>query len=195
MQANTFLSKIFNSKTNNSVLKILFTAFFLILVVFSLPSHLLAAGNLNGVYKLLLLNSDIVSLDTDGDQIPDTVENNSLCLDSQLYDTDGDGLSDSEEDINRNGVFEMALGETNPCEPDTDGDGIDDKWELDHGLNPRLNDANEDLDEDGLSNYLEYYFDTNGHPSHPNDINSTPPTGSYYIYDEHGRRTKKIKVK
>ena len=39
---------------------------------------------------------------------------------------------------------------------DWDGDGLPDDWELAHGLNPRVNDANLDSDRDGVPNLLEY---------------------------------------
>ena len=38
---------------------------------------------------------------------------------------------------------------------DSDGDGMLDGWERDHGLQPFIHDANEDLDRDGLSNVEE----------------------------------------
>jgi hypothetical protein len=39
---------------------------------------------------------------------------------------------------------------------DTDGDGMFDAWEVDHGLNPIVNDANSDLDGDGATNLSEF---------------------------------------
>ena len=39
---------------------------------------------------------------------------------------------------------------------DWDGDGMPDDWEIAHGLNPGLNDADLDSDGDGVSNWLEY---------------------------------------
>jgi hypothetical protein len=47
-------------------------------------------------------------------------------------DSDSDGLLDSEEDANGNGIVDF--GETNPNDPDTDGDALEDGWEI-RGLN------------------------------------------------------------
>ncbi len=43
---------------------------------------------------------------------------------------------------------------------DNDSDGMEDTWETQNGLNPNLNDANSDLDYDGLTNYDEFMNDT-----------------------------------
>lgn len=43
---------------------------------------------------------------------------------------------------------------------DTDGDGMPDVWESKNGLNPNVNDANGDLDNDGLNNLGEYLANT-----------------------------------
>ena len=39
---------------------------------------------------------------------------------------------------------------------DWDADGLPDDWEIAHGLNPGVNDADLDCDGDGLSNRLEH---------------------------------------
>ena len=66
-----------------------------------------------------------------------------------------DGLSNSAE---------YTAG-TNPTKSDTDSDGMPDKWEVDNGTNPNVNDALLDADSDGLTNLQEY-------------LNGTSPTNS-----------------
>ena len=65
---------------------------------------------------------------------------------------DSDGLTDA---------YELLVSHTNPSNADTDGDGIPDGWEVAHGLNPLVNDAGEDPDDDGVTNYQEYQGNTN----------------------------------
>jgi hypothetical protein len=45
-------------------------------------------------------------------------------------------------------------------EPDTDGDGLPNSWEISQGLNPNVNDAALDADKDGHSNAAEYALGT-----------------------------------
>ena len=89
-------------------------------------------------------------------------------------DTDGDGLSDSDEiilhrtnprnpDCDGDGLpdgAEVAAG-TDPFSGDSDGDGIPDGWEVQHGLDPHSDDSFVDNDSDGLTNIYEYRNSTN----------------------------------
>ena len=67
-------------------------------------------------------------------------------------DWDGDGLTNAQE---------QAAG-TDMNNPDSDGDGLPDGWEVGYGLNPNsATDANADPDGDGLTNSQEYATGTN----------------------------------
>jgi hypothetical protein len=86
-------------------------------------------------------------------------------LDGLPIDTDGDGLPDAIEDANGNGIWDA--GETDPNNPDTDGDGLTDYekvvifgrnisnpllWDTDGN---GVSDADEDYDHDGITNLGE----------------------------------------
>ena len=87
--------------------------------------------------------------DTDGDGISDSVEVNTYGSDPTATDTDADGLPDAQE---------AALG-TSLNNPDSDGDGLLDGWEVSNSLNPLSavgNDgADGDIDNDTLTNIQE----------------------------------------
>ena len=70
--------------------------------------------------------------------------------DPTLYDSDSDELSDG---------YEILYIGSNPLDEDTDSDSMPDAWEVRHRLNPLSNDADEDPDDDNLTNILEF---TNG---------------------------------
>ncbi|HUT53750.1 MAG TPA: hypothetical protein VM658_10180 [bacterium] len=95
--------------------------------------------------------------DTDGDGMSDGWEDkysscagiDPLLAGDSLADADTDGLENREED---------AAG-TSPCNSDTDGDGMDDGWEITYagcGLNPLADDSLDDAEGDGLANLDEY---------------------------------------
>lgn len=101
------------------------------------------------------------SADSDGDGVIDGWEfthfgtlNQDLCGDS-----DGDGISD----------LQAALLLADPIGGDTDGDGMADIYEAAHGLNPNIDDAWSDADEDGFTNYDEFTGRTD-----PQNIDDTP---------------------
>ena len=96
------------------------------------------------------------------------------CTDPSKTDTDGDGLSDSEEvlsyrtnplvaDTDGDGIpdgVEVSIG-VDPRSADTDADGMPDGWEAYYGLNPLVDDSSLDADDDGLANHVEYESGTN----------------------------------
>jgi len=66
-----------------------------------------------------------------------------------------------------------ADGYGNSCDADDDNDGMPDTWENLYGLNPIVNDASQDKDNDESSNIREYRGGTD-----PTDINSIPDVKS-----------------
>jgi hypothetical protein len=73
-----------------------------------------------------------ISLDSDGDGVPDNDERHAYHTDPADWDHDDDGLSDGDE------IY--AFG-TNPYHPDTDADGMNDGDEIAAGRDPLLPDA------------------------------------------------------
>ncbi|MCE9616549.1 MAG: hypothetical protein K8T26_19920 [Lentisphaerae bacterium] len=91
--------------------------------------------------------TDPTKTDTDEDGLSDSVEVQSYHTDPSSADTDGDGLSDGQE---------VNTHHTNPNLTDSDRDGMPDGWEAAHSLDPLANDAGVDTDGDGLPNLAEY---------------------------------------
>ncbi|MEW6535145.1 MAG: hypothetical protein AB1454_05940 [Candidatus Auribacterota bacterium] len=58
---------------------------------------------------------------------------------------------------------------TNPLNYDTDNDSMPDGWEVDNSLNPIINDTDDDIDNDGLTNIEEFYHGTA--PNNPDTDN------------------------
>ncbi len=81
--------------------------------------------------------------DTDGDGLTDEQEENNYMTDPENPDTDGDGLKDGEE---------VKTYGTNPKDPDTDRDGLTDYVEVKTYL---TNPVNPDTDGDGLNDGME----------------------------------------
>ncbi|ADZ83921.1 cellulose binding domain-containing protein [Cellulosilyticum lentocellum] len=123
-----------------------------------------------------LLSTDPYNNDTDKDSLLDGDEVNKFGTDPLVYDeidiridTDGDGLADQTERI---------IG-TDLTKIDTDNDGLPDNYEyFDFITNPTLsdtdnngiNDADEDFDNDGLTNLEEYTIRTDSFkPDSDND--------------------------
>jgi len=110
--------------------------------------------------------------DTDGDGLHDGWEALVANLNPTSKDSDKDGQSDAAEDPDGDGLnnlqeFLGADGDsatpdgTHPHDTDTDGDGMPDGWERQHGFNPVFaSDGSGDFDGDGLTNRQEYQFET-----------------------------------
>jgi hypothetical protein len=116
--------------------------------------------------------------DSDDDLIPDgwEVQNSLNATDATdaILDFDSDGLTnlreyqystnpndaDSDNDDLLDGE-EIDLYNTNPLNSDSDSDLMPDGWEVEYGLNPLVDDANDDFDSDELSNYDEFVNNCN----------------------------------
>ena len=109
--------------------------------------------------------NNIVLTDFNGDGVVDNWVDNDTSdtvtagdVVSGFQDTDGDGITDSQELYGENIYIEKANGEvvvfavtSDPTKADTDGDGLTDLEELNYGSNPR----NVDTDSDSLNDNQE----------------------------------------
>lgn len=115
---------------------------------------------------------EFVLLDNDGDGIANGVETGADSDNDGVQnwldlDSDNDSLSDEDEN---------AIYGTDPLDPDTDGDGLPDAWEILYSLDPNDdgsinpdNGASGDPDNDGYTNEQEFQFGTD-----PQDSDSFP---------------------
>ncbi len=93
------------------------------------------------------------------------------------FDSDSDGLTDFDE---------TSIWGTNPNNADTDGDGIDDYFEIVNNLNPLdPSDRDDDPDQDGLTNFEEYYwmreiYSSSTDPNNPDTDFDGMPDGYEY---------------
>jgi hypothetical protein len=139
-------------------------------------------------------NLDPQDMDTDGDYMHDGWElNNSLnyLVNDALYDYDSDGATNLEEFLcdlaqgdfigyDPNGYpigDNYAWNRTDDLTPyndDSDADYMHDGWELEYNLDPIVDDADLDLDNDNLINLVEWnlQFWTYGQSSKPNTNDS-----------------------
>jgi hypothetical protein len=96
-----------------------------------------------------------------------------LPVSSNIFDGDGDGVEDHLDNCpsmpNPDQTDTDKDGDGNACDPDDDNDGMPDEWEIIHFLDPLVDDADDDPDEDGYTNLEEYLADTD-----PRDPRSHP---------------------
>ncbi len=121
------------------------------------------------------VNTDYNNADTDFDGFSDGEElTNSPPTHPLLYDTDEDAFP-----WTTNGIYYGNDGDevhnhgTDPTNPDSDGDGLPDGWEIAMGYNPTNTangtaDADADFDGDGVSNIDE--MNQNSNPTDSNDF-------------------------
>lgn len=100
--------------------------------------------------------TNVNNSDTDNDGLSDYDEVAIMGTNPLLFDTDGNGVGDGDEDFDSDGLrnaeeLSPTLN-TNPFTPDTDEDGLDDGEEVRIGTNP----LNPDTDGDGVSDGKEY---------------------------------------
>jgi hypothetical protein len=104
-------------------------------------------------YVKVLIGADPFQADTDDDGLTDMFElvKMGLYTDVGSGDTDGDGMSDAQEDADGDGltnIREQELG-TDPLVADSDKDTLWDGYEVSIGSNPLLKDTDSDgLDDD-----------------------------------------------
>jgi streptogramin lyase len=158
------------------------------------------ADGLSDGAEVFVHGTDPLVVDTDADGMPDGWEVgvglDPLANDS-AGDEDADGLSNLEEfaagtnpfdpDSDADGLAdgdEVHVHGTNPASADTDADRMPDGWEVSFGLDPLRDDASEDLDGDGWTNFQEFRdgTDPTDPTSKPSGLNAYSISFNRYLY-------------
>ncbi|MDI6916393.1 MAG: hypothetical protein QMC80_01195, partial [Thermoplasmatales archaeon] len=122
-------------------------------------------------YSLNPLNPDDAYDDYDNDNLTN-IQEYQHDTNPNKNDSDNDGLNDYDE---------IFIHRTEPNNPDSDFDGMPDGWEVKNGLNPLIDDACNDDDDDSLTNLEEYMHDTD--PGNPDTDFDGMPDGWEVKYD------------
>jgi len=124
--------------------------------------------------------------DDDNDGMPDVWENTyeglNPIVDDAEQDADNDRFSNLTEYQKGTNPTDSKSHPPRPMpwlmlllDDASDSDGMNDDWEKANGLNPMVNDANDDADSDGLNNFLEYQNKTD--PQKPDTDEDGMPDG------------------
>ncbi|MCG2824965.1 MAG: hypothetical protein L6265_00055 [Thermoplasmatales archaeon] len=133
--------------------------------------------------------------DTDNDSMPDGWEyDNGLWVDGK-WTLDPTDPTDKYDDPDRDGLenYKEYSWDADPNNPDTDSDGMPDGWEDKYtkwdesieayNINPKINDAFEDADNDTVINLKEYLYNTN--PNKKDTDNDGIPDWWEIYYGDH----------
>lgn len=115
----------------------------------TIPYSDIAAAIISGSGIAIEIARTAMTTDLDGDGLPDVVENTVTGTDYDKVDTDGDGMSDSDE-IAWAGGYYGGSRRPDPNVADTDGDGLSDGDEVyTYGTSPCVADTDCDTVSDG----------------------------------------------
>lgn len=118
------------------------------------PVYGVQTTNIDSDGDFILAESDIClggddRMDMDGDGVPDFCDPCPL-NNPDTADSDGDGVADCVDPFPDNATYFS----------DVDSDGMPDLWEEENGLLSSFDDADDDADDDGLTNIDEFYLGT-----------------------------------